>query len=135
MSKMDFDPVDAGLFVLGLMATLAMVGISSHTLFDVTFSDMVFPNIGEGVSLATAITGAVMIGTVVTNDNAELDSLASDVQDLDQYYYAAVVIAAGGLVGWVFVPEVQNFFTSSDLWGIVYVGITMTAQMALGWML
>lgn len=79
--------------------------------------------------------GAV-VGTIVTNDNAELASLKDDVTDLEGYYFAA---AAGTLllpIAFVAFPDmVGSFFKSADLWGLAYVVLITSGQAALGWML
>jgi hypothetical protein len=88
------------------------------------------------ISLAYAISALALVGTVVTNDNTELSSLKTDAEQLDQYYYFAIIGTAALMVGWVLLPStVASFFQSSDLWGLVYVGVTTTAQFAIGWML
>ena len=135
MAKMDFDPIDFLLLSLAFIGAGAMAGIISVNAFDVSLSDMAFSGIGNGVTLATLATAIAFAGTIVTNDNADLNTLTEDVQDLDTYYYGAVVASAGLLVGWVFVGDVSSFFQSSDLWGVAYIGLTTTAHFALGWML
>jgi len=133
--KQNFDPIDFLLLALSFIGAGAMAGIITVNAFDVSLADMAFPNIGQGISLATVATAVAFAGTIVTNDNAELDTLAEDVQDLETYYYGAVVLSVGGLVGWVFIGDVSSFVQSSDLWGVAYIGVTTTAHFALGWML
>jgi hypothetical protein len=133
--KQNFDPIDFLLLALAFIGAGAMAGIITVNAFDVSLADMAFPNVGQGISLATVATAIAFAGTIITNDNAELDTLAEDVQDLDTYYYGAVVLSAAGLVGWVFIGDVSSFVQSSDLWGVAYIGVTTTAHFALGWML
>jgi hypothetical protein len=75
-----------------------MTGILTLNAFDVSLTDMAFPGIGEGISLATL---AAFVGTVATDDNTDSSTLSEDVQNLGQYYVAAVLISVGGLVDWV----------------------------------
>lgn len=135
MAKMSFDPVDAALTLALAVSGFIMVGIASFNLFDVSFGDTAVTLAGNGLSVAYVTSVLAFGGTILTNDNAELSSLADDVKDLDQYYYGAVVGTAALMVGWVVLPDVASFFQSSDLWGLTYVGVTTTAQFALGWML
>jgi hypothetical protein len=135
MAKMDFDPVDAA-FTITLAATgFMMVGIASFNVFDVSFGETAFTLMGQDLSLAYCLSAGALIGTVVTNDNAQLSSLGDQVDDLDQYYYFSVLATGGLLVGWLFIPAIPEFFQSQDLWGITYVAVTTTGQFALGWML
>jgi hypothetical protein len=78
---------------------------------------------------------AGLLGTIATNDNTSLSEVRSDAEQLDQQYYLTIVGTAALLVGWIFVPEISEFFTSNDVWGVLYVTSTVVAQVALGWML
>lgn len=136
MSKMEFDAVDASLFVINTMAGFLLVGIGSFDLFGVDFAADLFAPAGIALSTAWVLGYAAVVGTILTNDNAELSSLADDVQNLDQYY---AVAAAGTLllpVAFVVFPDtVGSFFQSADLWGLSYVVLVTSGQAALGWML
>ena len=136
MAKMQFDAVDASLFVLNTMAGFLLVGIGQFNLFGVDFGATLFSPAGIGLSTAWVIGYLAVVGTIVTNDNAELSNLADDVQNLEGYYMAA---AAGTLIlpiAFVVFPDtVGNFFQSADLWGLSYVVLITTGQVALGWML
>lgn len=136
MSKMEMDAVDASLLVLNTMAGFLLVGIGSFDLFGVAFSETLFEPAGIALSTAWVIGYAAVVGTIVTNDNAELASLSDDVQNLEGYY---MVAAAGTLllpVAFVVFPDtVGSFFESADLWGLSYVVLITSGQAALGWML
>lgn len=136
MSKMKMDAIDASLFVLNTMAGFLLVGIGKFNLFGVDFAATLFSPAGVGLSTAWVIGYAAILGTIVTNDNAELSSLSTDVQNLEGYYYAA---AAGALflpIAFVALPDtVGEFFKSADLWGLAYVVLITSGQAALGWML
>ncbi|WP_308204452.1 hypothetical protein, partial [Halorubrum ezzemoulense] len=118
------------------MAGFLLVGIGQFNLFGVDFAATLFSPAGVGLSTAWVIGYAAILGTIVTNDNAELSSLSNDVQNLEGYYYAA---AAGALllpVAFVVFPDmVGSFFKSADLWGLAYVVLITSGQAALGWML
>ena len=133
---MQFDAVDASLFVLNTMAGFLLVGIGQFNLFGVDFGATLFSPAGIGLSTAWVIGYLAVVGTIVTNDNAELSNLADDVQDLQGYYMTA---AAGTLIlpiAFVVFPDtVGSFFQSADLWGLSYVVLITSGQAALGWML
>ncbi len=135
MSIMEFDPEDAAALVATFIGTTAMAGIASWSLFDVTLSDVAFQLAGNDVTLATLLTLVSLGVTILTNDNAELSTLHQQAKDLDNYYYYSIVASVGLLVGWVFFGDVSSFVQSQDLWGVGYVAVSLTAQMAIGWML
>ena len=130
----DFDYIDGVLLGLVFLGASVMAGIGQFDLFDIAFTDQVL-DIGEGVTLATVAVLGGYAGTVITNDNTSLGELTDDVQNLEQSYYVAVLGSAALLVGWVFIPDVSSFVTSSDLWGVLYVTASVVTQIALGWML
>ena len=136
MAKMNMDAVDASLLVLNTMAGFLLVGIGTFDLFGVNFAETLFSPLGYTLSTAWVIGYAAVIGTIVTNDNAELTSLPDDIQDLQTYY---MVAAAGTLllpIAFVVFPDsVGAFFQSEDLWGLGYVVLITSGQAALGWML
>jgi hypothetical protein len=136
MSKMKMDAVDASLFVINTMAGFLLVGIGQFNLFGVDFAAELFAPAGIGLSTAWVIGYAAVVGTILTNDNAELSSLGDDIQNLEQYY---MIAAAGTLllpIGFVVFPDmVGSFFQSADLWGLSYVVLITSGQAALGWML
>jgi hypothetical protein len=135
MTEMEFDPLDAGLTIATMVSAFIVVGIASFDLFGVSFAATAITLAGTGLSTAYVIGAISLAGTLATNDNAELSSLQEDAKDLGDYYYAAVLGTVGLMVAWVFVPDVASFFQSSDLWGLVYVGIVSTGQFVIGWML
>ncbi|WP_225316424.1 MULTISPECIES: hypothetical protein [Haloferax] len=113
-----------------------MTGIATFQLFDINFTDVVWSTGSTEITVALVISAASFVGTVATNDNTSLQTLKDDAEKLDDYYYGAIILTAGLMVGWVLLPNtVASFFQSSDLWGLVYVGITTTATFAIGWML
>lgn len=135
MSKLEFDPVDAALMVALAMSGFIMTGIATFSLFDVSFADTLVTVAGYDVTYAYALSAGAVLGTIATNDNTEFDTLADDIKRLDDYYMYAAVGTLGLLVGWLFIPAVGDFFTSSDAMALVYVGVTTTGQFVLGWML
>lgn len=136
MSKMEMDAVDASLLVLNTMAGFLLVGIGSFDLFGVDFAATLFQPAGIALSTAWVIGYAAVVGTIVTNDNAELSSLSDDVQDLEGYYMTAAVGTLALPVAFVLFPDtVGSFFRSADLWGLSYVVLITSGQAALGWML
>ena len=133
---MDFDPVDAALTVGVMMSGFIMVGIATFSLFDIGFGDVVWSSGNMSMSVAYVIGAGAFVGIVATNDNTELSSLKDDAERLDDYYYYSIIATVALMVGWLVMPDtVASFFQSSDLWGLVYVGVTTTASFAVGWML
>jgi hypothetical protein len=135
MAKTQFDPVDAVLVVASAIGLTSMAGIASWQLFDVTLGDTVFVLLGNDVTLATAVVAGSMLGTVITNDNAELSNLNNQIAQLDDYYMYAAVGGIGTVAAWVLFPGLESFVQSSDLWGVGYVALGVTSQFTLGWIL
>jgi len=111
------------------------VGVASFNLFDVAFSDTLFAPAGIGLSTAWVIGYGSIVGTIVSNDNTELQTLSDDIQGLQGYYMAAAIGTLALPVAFVVSPSVSNFITSADLWGLAYVVAVTSGQFALGWML
>jgi len=136
MAKMKMDAFDASMFVLNSMAGFLIVGIGTFDLFGVDFSNQLFSVGGIGLSTAWLLGYAAIIGTIVTNDNADFGSLNDDIRNLEGYYAFA---AAGTLllpIAFVVFPNtVASFFQSADLWGLTYVVVMTVGQFALGWLL
>lgn len=133
---MSFDAIDASLFVLNTMAGFLLVGIGAFDLFGVNFGDTVFSVAGIGLSTAWILGYAAVVGTVVTNENTDLETLSDDIQGLQGYYLAAAVGTLALPVAFVVFPDsVGSFFQSADLWGLSYVVLVTSGQAALGWML
>ena len=132
---MEFDPVDAGATVTTFIGTSSMAGIASWSLFDVSLSDVAYTLAGNDITLATLLTLVALAVTIITNDNAELSTLHEQAKELENYYYYSVVGSLGLLVGWVFIGDVSSFVQSADLWGVAYIGVSVTGQMAVGYML
>lgn len=135
MSKMAFDPGDAAATVATFIGSSAMAGIASWSLFDVNLADAAFQLAGNDVTLATLLTGVALLATIITNDNTSIKSLKSDAENLDDYYYGSIIACVALLVGWVFVGDVSAFVQSGDLWGVSYIAVSLTGQMAIGYML
>jgi len=135
MAKMEMDAIDASFVVVGLASAFMLVGIATFNLFDVGFGDTLFSLAGIDLSTAWVLGYASIVGTIVTNDNTEFSTLSDDIQGLQGYY----ALAAGSTlllpVAFVVFPSVSDFFTSADLWGLVYTVVVTTGQFALGWML
>jgi hypothetical protein len=132
---MQFDPVDAALTIAMMVAGFIMTGIASFSLFGIDFGATATTLAGYDITTAYALSVLAFLGIVATNDNTSFQTLRQDAESLDDYYMYAIfgTIALFGL--WLFVPDVANFFRSSDLWGLMYVAITTTAGFAVGWML
>ncbi len=132
---MEMDAIDASFVVVGLASAFMLVGIATFNLFDVGFGETLFSIAGIDLSTAWVLGYASIAGTILTNDNTEWATLNDDIQDLQGYY----AFAAGGTlllpIAFVVFPQVSGFFTSADLWGLVYTVVVTTGQFALGWML
>ncbi|ELZ45646.1 hypothetical protein C464_12030 [Halorubrum coriense DSM 10284] len=136
MAKMEFDAVDASLVVTGLASAFMLVGIATFQLFDVDFSAVQFTIGGIGLSTAWILGYGSIVGTILTNDNTEFQSLSDDIQGLQGWYMAAAVGTLVLPVAFIALPDtVGSFFQSSDLWGLLYVIAVTAGQFALGWML
>jgi hypothetical protein len=139
---MEFDPLDAGATLALAVSGFIMTGIATFQLFDVNFSDVIYSSGNIEITMAYALSVAALGATFVTNESVTIDgtTLKSDetgetLQDLGDYYYYAVVATLGLMAAWLVLPQVPDFFTSSDLWALVYVGVTTTGQFVIGWML
>ncbi len=76
-----------------------------------------------------------IVATIATNDNAEFSELSDDIQGLQEYYAIAAAATLILPVAFIVLPDtVGSFFTSTDLFGLVYVIVVTTGQFALGWM-
>lgn len=136
MSQYNFDEMDIGLLVAGLFSTAVLVELATFSAFGVSLSDT-FSVGGIETSIAWVLTVGTFAGTIVTNDNAKLSGdLYNQLEDdLPKNYFLAVIGTAALLVAWPFIPEVADFVTSQDLWGVLYIGGAAAGQMAVGWML
>ena len=136
MSKMQFDPADAAMTVALMVSGFIMTGVATFNLFDINFSDVVWSSGNIEVTTAYVVSAGAFVGIVATNDNTSIQTLKDDAQELDDYYYGAIVGTVALMVGWLLMPDtVASFFQSGDLWALVYVGVTTTAAVAVGWML
>ena len=136
MSLKEFDAEDIGGLILGLFSAAVLVGIATVEAFGVSLADT-FTVAGYSASIAWVISVGTFLGTIITNDHTEL--LSTDGYDelmssgMDSYYVYAVIGTAALLVTWVFIPQVADFVRSEDLWGVGYVALVGTAQIAIGW--
>lgn len=133
--QMQFDPEDTALIAVVAFAAAVMAGLGSFAAFDVSLSDT-FQMAGGTFSIAYAVTLGAFVATVLTND---LPTNPSDLRDraqkdLDQEYYLALVASVGLLLAWPFIPEIESFVTSQDLWGVLFVFGSVGAQIAIGFM-
>lgn len=136
MAKMEFDAVDAGLIVAGLASAFMVVDIATFQLFDVEFGATMFTLGGFDLSTAWILGYASIIGVIVTNDNTEFSTLSDDIQGLQGWYLAAAIGALALPVAFIVLPDtVGSFFTSSDLWGLLYVVGVTAGQFTVGWLL
>jgi hypothetical protein len=136
MSKLEMDAVDAALVIMSFFGASIVVGIGSYSLFGVEFGAELFSVAGYSISTAWALLYGSIIGTILTNDNAEFGSLNEQIQNLEQYYAAAAALTLVLPVAFIVFPDlVASFFESGDIWGLSFVGVTTVGQFALGWML
>jgi hypothetical protein len=133
--QMQFDPEDTALIALVAFAASVMAGIGTFGAFDVSLSDT-FTMAGGTFSLAYAATVGAFVVTILTNDlptnPSELREKAE--KDLDQAYYLTLLGSLGVMVLWPFVPEIESFVTSQDLWGVLFIVGSVGAQIAIGYM-
>ncbi|TKX79181.1 hypothetical protein EXE53_17235 [Halorubrum sp. SD626R] len=133
---MEFDAVDAALIVAGLASAFMVVDIATFQLFDVEFGATQFSLAGFDFSTAWLLGYASIIGVVVTNDNTEFSTLSDDIRGLQGWYLGAAVAALALPIGFIVLPDtVGSFFTSSDLWGLLYVVGVTAGQFTVGWLL
>ena len=135
MAHNSFDAEDIGALVLSIFSAAVMVGIASVEAFGVSTSDG-FTVAGIDTSIAWLLTLGTFGAIVVTNNHTDLigsDGLDRLRDDMDDVYAAAVVGTAALLVGWVLIPQLAEFFRSADLWGVIFIAITATSNVALGW--
>ena len=136
MAKMQFDALDASLLVTGIASAFMLVGIATFNLFDVDFAATVFAPAGLPLSTAWVLGYGSIVGTIVTNENTEFNTLSDDIQGLQGYYLIAAVATLALPIAFVVFPDsVGAFFESKDLWGVLYVVVVTSGQAALGWML
>jgi hypothetical protein len=133
--QMQFDPEDTALIALVAFAASVMAGIGTFGAFDVQLSDT-FSMAGGTFSLAYAATVGAFIVTILTND---LPTNPSDLRqraekELDQAYYLTLLVSLGVMVMWPFVPEIESFVNSQDLWGVLFIVGSVGAQIAIGYM-
>ena len=115
---------------------VAGIGIATFQLFDVDFGATQFTLSGIGLSTAWLLGYGSIVGTILTNENTELQSLSDDIQGLQGWYMFAAVGTLILPVAFIVFPDtVGSFFQSSDLWGLLYVVGVTAGQFALGWML
>ncbi|ELZ62287.1 hypothetical protein, partial [Haloferax sp. ATCC BAA-646] len=86
MSKMEFDPADAGVTVALMVAGFIQTGIATFQLFDINFTDVIFSSGNIEITLAYAVSVGAFAGIIITNENTDLSSLKDDAEKLDDYY-------------------------------------------------
>jgi|GEM_PF-1899849 len=135
MAEMQFDASDTALIGLIAFSAAAMAGRGTFQAFDVAMSDQA-TIAGATVSVAYLGTALGYVITVFTNDIAIDPTTLRDQakEELSQGYYLLLVASFGFLVAWPFVPEVQNFIQSEDLWGVLYIMVAVGGQIALGYL-
>mgnify|MGYP006275870119 CR=1 FL=1 len=135
MSVMNFDPEDTALIAVVAFASAVMAGLGSFGAFDVMLSDT-FTAVGGTFSLAYGATVGAFAVTLVTNDlPTDPSKLREQAEkELDQTYYVLLIGSIGLLVLWPFVPEIESFVTSADLWGVLFIAGSVGSQIALGYM-
>jgi FtsH-binding integral membrane protein len=99
-----YDMVMAGFFTL---ATAVTVGIASVTLFNTAFSDALFSLGDSEITVATALSLAILGFVYVTNDN--------DIDSMDDFYTAALVGTIGLTLAIPLFPPVEDLVTTNDL--------------------
>lgn len=132
---MQFDPEDTALVGIVAVAASVMAGLGSFSAFNVALSDTF--SIASGTfSVAYALTILSFVGTVLTNDLPTDPSSLRDraENELDQTYYIALIGSLGIMVLWPFIPEIESFVTSQDLWGVLFIAGSVGAQLAIGYM-
>lgn len=131
---MNFDPEDTPLTVIVAFSAAVMTGTATFELFGVSLSDTI-----EVFGTSTSVAWAIVIGSVgVTIATNDLPTNPSDLKQkaenqLDQEYYAALLLSGGLLLTWPFVPQVADFVTSADLWSLLYILVVTGGQVAMGW--
>jgi len=135
MATMQFDPEDTALIALVAFSASVMAGIGTFGAFDVQLSDT-FQMAGGTFSLAYAATVGAFIVTVLTNDlPTDPSKLRQKAEkELDRNYYLVLLASLGVMAAWPFVPEIESFVTSQDLWGVVFIVGSVGAQIAIGYM-
>jgi len=133
---MKFNPLDTSLLVVGVVSAFLLVGIGSFDIFGVDFGAELTNISGYSLSTAWVLGYAAVLLTLLTNENTSFSSLSDDVQNLDKYYGAAVVLTLVLPVLFIVSPDtVGQFFMSEDLWGLTYVVLVTTGQGIMGWTL
>ena len=117
----DEDAVLFGAFVLAIavMAERATVG----PFWDYTMSDVLVEWAGLEVTVALVIALGVLVGVYITNE--------TDLDKLDTEYYVAAVATPAVLVLMAWVPEFQDFVTSSDIAALAFIGLAAAGYVAV----
>lgn len=133
MVKMSFDAEDSALIAVVAFAAAVMAGLGSFSAFGVALSDTT-KMVGASFSIAYLLTAGAFLLTILTNE-ASISTLTSRASNElpDSYYYAL-----GGsvllLIAWPFFSGIQSFIQSEDLWGVVFIFASVSAQVAIGYM-
>jgi len=136
MSKMDFDAVDTALVVASFFGASIVVGAGTYSLFGIDFGAELFSVAGYSISTAWGFLVGSILMTIVTNENAQFNTLGEDIQNLETYYAAAAALTLILPVAFIVFPDlVADFFQSSDVYKLGFIGITTAGQLTLGWAL
>jgi len=134
MAVNSFDAEDTVVWAINLFAAAVLVGAGSFELFNVAMSDQTTVT-GVTVSVAYILSFGAAAWVVLTNEGLSLSADGrQDVRreignrnDMADWYYYAVAGHLALFLAWPFFPEIQNFFSSQDLWKLVWiVGTTLS---------
>jgi hypothetical protein len=133
MAEMQFDREDTALIGAVVVASAVMAGAGSFELFNVALSDQA-QIAGATVSVAYVITAGSLVFTVVTNEFGGIRDVQEQAKEnLDQTYYPMLLATFGLLFAWPFVPEIQTFVQSQDLWKVGFISIQTGGQIGIGY--
>jgi len=135
MATMQFDAEDTVLIGLVALASAVMAGLATFSAFTVSLSDTV--TVG-GATLSYAYLGTLLaFGVTVWTNEMELDPREfqeSARKELDNTYYYLLMASLVVLIAWPFVSELSTFVTSADVWGLAFVALSVSSQIAIGYM-
>jgi hypothetical protein len=140
MAYQNFDAEDTVVLPILAFASAVLVDAGSFGLFDVTLSDQT-TIAGATVSLAYVLSLGALGMVILTNENISvspdgLDDIRSRIEsrpDMADWYYYVVIGVLGVTIAWPFVPELYEFFSSQDLWKLVYIVGNTAAAAIIGW--
>lgn len=135
-----FDPEDTVTLPLIAISAAAMVGSATFEMFNVALADTTTIS-GVGLSIAYIIHAALLAWVVITNENISLSTSGlSEVReriesrsDMPDWYYYLVAANLGLVLAWPFVPELESFFASQDLWRLLFIVGTTLSTAVIGY--